>query len=248
MDTYTIVVVLALAALSSLTTIIGVLLAIYVSRNPIWIAMGIGFSVGIMLLISFFELIPEAMAFETNTRVLMATASGALLIGIMDFIVPHTHLFKETTLISSRNIRAAYLAAFGLILHDFPEGFAMANAYLVTPAVGVTVALAIAIHNIPEEFAITVPAVATKNRKLLFRAAILSALAEPAGAAIGLFAGNLNPEFAPLMMAFAAGAMIYVSLHELTPMARSYGRLGYFATGIAISAVIYILMNAFLSE
>jgi zinc transporter, ZIP family len=79
-------------------------------------------------------------------------------------------------------IRSAYLVALGLIPHDVPEGFAMANAYVASPALGALVALAIAPHNFPEEFAMAVPAVALRNKRFLFRAALCSALAEPLGA------------------------------------------------------------------
>jgi ZIP family zinc transporter len=65
-------------------------------------------------------------------------------------------------------------------LHDFPEGFAMANSYMASPELGILVALAIAIHNLPEEFAMAVPVVPLRTKKLLYGAAALSALAEPA--------------------------------------------------------------------
>jgi ZIP family zinc transporter len=140
-------------------------------------------------------------------------------------------------------LRAAYLVVFGLILHDVPEGFAMANAFLASPSLGLLVAVAIALHNIPEEFAMAMPAVATKNRPLLIKAACLSGLAEPAGAVIGLFAVHLNPALNPSLMAFAAGAMVVVSLVELVPMAKKYGKMGSFALGVAGSVVIYMALH-----
>lgn len=77
-------------------------------------------------------------------------------------IIPHTHLVEESGRIDARMLESAYLVAFGLILHDFPEGFAMANSYVASPSSGVLVALAIALHNIPEEFAMAAPAVALR--------------------------------------------------------------------------------------
>jgi ZIP family zinc transporter len=240
--------VLFLATLSGMTTVIGVWLAIYVSRRARWIATGIGFSVGIMLLISFFELIPESLAMAKPTNVIAAVISGAALIGVLHYVIPHTHLFEESGIMGTQVLRSSYLAVFGLILHDFPEGFAMANAYITSPGMGVAVALAIALHNIPEEFAMAVPAAATKSRRFLFGAAILSGLAEPIGASIGLFASNISPDMVPLFMALAAGAMIFVSLHELLPMARQYGRLHFFGLGIATSAVVYLVLLLMIPE
>lgn len=242
MNTDTIIAVLLLATLSGLTTVIGVFLAIYISRSSRWIAVGIGFSVGIMLLISIFELIPESLASAKLINVVAAVFSGALLIGALHYVIPHTHLVKEHGLFGQPMLRTAYLVAFGLILHDFPEGFAMANAYINSPSMGVAVALAIALHNIPEEFAMAVPAVSTHNRAFLFRAAIVSGLAEPIGAVIGLFAASINPGLVPLFMAFAAGAMIFVSLHELVPMAKRYGKTHLFSIGILASVAAYLLL------
>lgn len=144
----------------------------------------------------------------------------------------------------SIELRAAYLVALGLILHDVPEGFAMANAFLASPSLGVLVAIAIALHNIPEEFAIAIPAVAVKDRTLLFKAAIVSGLTEPAGAILELFAVHFNPALNPSLMAIAAGAMVMISFLELVPMARKFGKMESFALGIAGSIVVYLALHA----
>lgn len=248
MDVSTYIVVLALAALSGFTTVIGVLLAIYVSRSDSWIAVGIGFSVGIMLLISLFELIPESLTNAKPVIVAIAIAMGAILIGVLHYVIPHTHLFKEQGVFGQSVVRSAYLVVLGLILHDFPEGFAMANAYVTAPSMGAAVAVAIALHNIPEEFAMAVPVVAARSRAFLYRAAIVSGLAEPAGAAIGLFAASSDPSLVPLLMAFAAGAMIFVSLHELVPMAKQFGKIHLFGVGMLASVVAYFLLAVLFSE
>lgn len=248
MDVSVYIVVMLLATLSGLTTVLGVLLALYVSRSSKWIALGIGFSVGIMLLISLLELIPESLAVTSVSSVLVAVSLGAICIGVLHFVIPHTHLFKERGIVDPKYFRTAYLVSFGLILHDFPEGFAMANSYIAAPSLGIAVALAIALHNIPEEFAMAVPVAATRSRAFLFRAAIISGLAEPVGAAIGLFAASANPGLVPIFMAFAAGAMIFVSVHELVPMARKYGRPSLFALGMAASVIVYTLLAILVPE
>jgi zinc transporter, ZIP family len=136
------------------------------------------------------------------------------------------------------------LVAFGLILHDIPEGFAMANSYIASPSLGILVALAIAIHNIPEEFAMAVPIVMIKKKRFLYMAAFLSALAEPLGALIGLVAVHFHPMLNPLFMAFAAGAMVFISVHELLPMAKRYHKIHLFILGALISILVYVLLAA----
>jgi ZIP family zinc transporter len=166
------------------------------------------------------------------------------LIASLNFIIPHTHFIRERGKVDGRLLKTAYLIVFGLILHDFPEGFAMANSYIYSPALGLLIAAAIALHNIPEEFAMAVPVAMTKSRKFLFKAAFLSGLSEPAGAVVGLFAVKLAPVLNPLFMSFAAGAMIFVSIHELLPMAKRYKKTSLFVLGAILSAFVYSGLSA----
>ncbi|MGB5309034.1 MAG: ZIP family metal transporter [Arenicellales bacterium] len=169
---------------------------------------------------------------------------GMLIVAALHWIIPHTHLVEEKGVFNQTLLRTAYLVAFGLILHDVPEGFAMANSYIASPSLGVLTALAIAIHNIPEEFAMAVPIVMVKKRRFLYMAAFLSGLAEPLGAVIGLVAVHFHPALNSLFMAFAAGAMVFVSVHELLPMARRCHKTHLFILGAVISVFGYGLMVA----
>lgn len=234
--------IIALALLSGITTLMGVGLALWLGTSAKGIATGMGFSAGIMILISTVELIPESAGEVGLVRSLVTVALGAAVLASLHVIIPHTHLVEETGRFDARLLKGAYLVAFGLILHDFPEGFAMANSYVASPSLGVLVALAIALHNIPEEFAMAAPAVALRKRRFLFMAALVSALAEPAGAVLGMIAVQLDPGLNPHFMAFAAGAMVFVSLHELYPMARRYGHIHRFAAGAATSIPVYVLL------
>jgi ZIP family zinc transporter len=244
----TYIAVLLLAFLSVVTTLLGVALAIYIGRNEQAIASGIGFSAGIMLLISFFELIPEAMEQAGFTTTFTAFLLGVLIMAALHWIIPHTHLVEEKGAFRSTLLRTAYLVAFGLILHDVPEGFAMANSYIASPTLGIMVALAIAIHNIPEEFAMAAPIIMVKKRRFLYIAAFLSGLAEPLGAVIGLVSTQLYPTLNPLFMAFASGAMVFVSVHELLPIAKRYHNINFFILGSIISILVYVLLATIIPE
>jgi ZIP family zinc transporter len=248
MTATTYIAVLTLAFLSGLTTLIGVFLAMRFRRCPRGMVMGMGFSAGIMLLVSFMELIPESLGAAGTQGTLTAVLSGMLLIGALNFIIPHTHMVREKGRLDSHMLRVAYLVALGLILHDFPEGFAMANSYIYSPSLGLFIALAIAIHNIPEEFAMAVPIVHIRRTGFLLKAAFLSGLAEPAGAVVGLFAVSFLPGLNPLFMAFAAGAMIFVSIHELIPMAMKYGRPGMLLSGVVMSILVYLALGMAIPE
>ena len=235
----TYITVILLSLLSVITTLIGVGLALlYFKKSDKGTAVGIGFSAGIMLAISLFELLPEAIKVTDFISTSIALILGILLVFSLNLIIPHIHYIREKGKLPWQ-IKSAYLIALGLILHDFPEGFAMANSYIYAPALGIFVAISIAIHNIPEEFAMAVPLVITKKKKALVNLAILSALAEPLGAIFGLFAVSIAPALTPLFMAFAAGAMIFVSIHELYPMAQRYKKLSYFTLGLGLSLIVY---------
>jgi ZIP family zinc transporter len=237
------VAVMLLALLSVFTTVAGVLLAAAIRDNARAIAGGIGFSAGIMILVSMLELIPAARTTAASGAVLATALFGATLLWLMNRLIPHSHIVSEHGEPDTRLVRSAYMVVVGLILHDVPEGFAMANAYVSSPSLGVLVALAIALHNLPEEFAMALPAMAIRGRPFLVRAAVLSALAEPLGALIGLVAVGMTPALNGYFMAFAAGAMLFVSFHELLPMARRYGRLEWFGIGLAASAVVHRLLG-----
>ena len=239
--TYTAVLLLSL--LSCVTTVVGTGLALLLRENTRAIATGMGFSMGIMVLISLLELIPEANQAMGPGATLSSVTLGVAVLWIAHLVIPHTHLFPESGLINRVLFKSAYLVALGLILHDVPEGFAMANAYIATPQLGVLVAVAIALHNIPEEFAMAVPMVLLRSKRLLFSAALLSALAEPLGAILGLVAVSLAPSLNAHFMAFAAGAMLFVSIHELIPMARRYQHGSAFIGGVLLSVLVYWLLT-----
>lgn len=236
------VAVLLLSLLSVVTTCLGVLLAALLRESAKAIAVGIGFSTGIMILVSVSELIPEAYVDLGFTGAALMVGIGAATLWLANFAIPHIHLAPEHDLVDVRVVKSVYLVVIGLILHDVPEGFAMANAYIASPSLGLLVALAIALHNLPEELAMAVPAMTFRNKRFLIGAALLSALAEPAGAILGLLAVSANAALNAYFLAFAAGAMIFISLHELAPMARRYGRFGWFAAGVALSIVVHRLL------
>ena len=108
-------------------------------------------------------------------------------------------------------------------------------------SIGITIALAIAIHNIPEGMAVSLPIYhATGNRKSAFWYAFISGLAEPIGAVVGFFI--LLPLMGELTLGitfgFVAGIMIYISFDELLPSSRIYGNAHTTILGIALGMMV----------
>lgn len=236
----TYIAIILLSFLSAITTLIGAVLAMCFKKSKKGVAVGVGFSAGTMVVISSLELLPEAVKASGNVTALGGMIMGILLIFSLNLVIPHIHYGKEKGKLPMQ-LKTAYLIAFGLILHDFPEGFAMANSYIHSPALGWLVAISIAIHNIPEEFAMAIPLVLTK--KILINLAILSGLSEPLGVIFGLLVCSIAPTLNAFFMAFAAGAMVFVSFHELLPMARRYKQLPFFVWGVGLSVIVYFGLN-----
>jgi ZIP family zinc transporter len=145
--------------------------------------------------------------------------------------------------------RIGVLAAIAIAIHNFPEGIASFTAVLADPTVGVAIVVAIAIHNIPEGIAISVPIYfATGSRKKAFWWSFLSGLAEPLGALLAFL--FLRPFFTDtvfgVLLGSVAGIMVFISMDELFPTAREYGK-GHAAiyglvAGMAVMALSLLLL------
>jgi len=154
-------------------------------------------------------------------------------------------------------MRMGLFTALAIGIHNFPEGLATFLAALQDPGLGVAIAIAIALHNIPEGISVSVPIYyATGNRKKAFTYSVLSGLAEPLGAGIAylglrLFFGSGNeavpPELMGILFGGVAGIMVYISLDELLPTSRAYGKghdnLFGLVAGMLLMALSLLLMQ-----
>lgn len=131
--------------------------------------------------------------------------------------------------------------ALAITIHNFPEGLATFISALDDPAVGIAIAIAIALHNIPEGIAVSVPIYyATGSRKKALKYSFLSGLAEPAGAIVGflILMPFLNDTIFGLLFAAVGGIMVFISLDELLPAAREYGRAHHSIYGMVAGMIV----------
>lgn len=154
-------------------------------------------------------------------------------------------------------LRMGLFTALAITIHNLPEGLATFLAALQDPGVGIAIAVAIALHNIPEGISVSVPIFyATGNRKKAFFYSLLSGLAEPVGAMIAyiglrFFLGNesgvIPPQVMGILFGGVAGIMVYISLDELLPTSRAYGKghdsLFGLIAGMVIMALSLLLMK-----
>lgn len=162
---------------------------------------------------------------------------------------PHKH--------NPKLMRMGLFTALAIAIHNFPEGLATFLAALEDPSLGIPIAIAIALHNIPEGISVSVPIFyATGDRKKAFIYSFLSGLAEPVGAIIayaglrffvGSDTGALPSEIMGILFGGVAGIMVYISLDELLPTSRAYGKghdsLFGLVGGMAVMALSLLLMR-----
>jgi len=233
-----VILILGIFLLSMITTTIGLWLAYRCCKVKHLVVAGLGFSTGIMLAISFFGLIPEAVSLAGSRAANIAILVGFFTMLLFDFLLPHMHVIEEKPRNSKlRNV--ALMVAIGLSIHDFPEGFAISSSFIQQSALGLLVLISVAIHDVPERFATAVPLVLSQKKSFVYKMAFMTAFAEPVGAVIGAVAIAITPGLTPLFLAFAAGAMIFICLDELVPLALGYKRLHYFIAGVGASLVVY---------
>jgi ZIP family zinc transporter len=154
-------------------------------------------------------------------------------------------------------MRMGLFTALAIGIHNFPEGLAAFLAALQDPSLGIAIATAIALHNIPEGISVSVPIFyATGKRRKAFLYSMLSGLAEPIGAGVAYVAlrfllggedGALPPQVMGILFGGVAGIMVYISLDELLPTSRAYGKghdsLFGLVAGMLMMAVSLLLMK-----
>lgn len=263
MESANVLLAFCLTLFAGLATGIGSVLALLTRKTSTkFLSLALGFSAGIMLYVSFAEMLVEGKAslmavLGERTGAWAAVGAfffGILLIAVIDKLIPaaenphEVHTVEEMDGNSeahrSNLMRIGLFTAFAVGIHNFPEGIAAFVAALSDPGLGVAVALAIAIHNIPEGIAVAVPVFyATGSRKKAFRLSFLSGLSEPAGALIGYFLliRFLNDAMFGFIFAAVAGIMVYISLDELLPAAREYGEHHLSILGLILGMAVMAL-------
>ena len=247
---------------AGLATAIGGGIAFIVKKDNLKaLSVGLGFSAGVMIFLSFTDILPEAgkllaVNFPNKYEWLVY---GGFIIGLVvailiDYFIPD-HIDTDEVLNPDAPCkhqhkikRAGLFTAVAICVHNFPEGLATFLTTTQNITLGISVGLAIAIHNIPEGIAVALPIyhVTGKKRYAMLYAA-LSGITEPIGAIVGLFLFSL---FLPqimigMLMAAVAGIMIYLAFDTLLPLAREYGNWHLSMVGI-VSGMLVIWVSLIL--
>ena len=245
-----------LSFLAGAASAVGGLLSFFIKKeNLSALALGLGFSAGVMIYVSFMEILPHAQ----NALTLLYGANGKWLTVVLFFVgialawgvdqcLPPLHV-KEGTLKQTAKLKqTGIFTAVALTLHNFPEGLATFFSALDSVTLGFSIALAVAIHNIPEGIAVALPVYhSTGSRTKAFWASAASGMAEPVGAVVGYFILDyfLHEALLGVLFSGVAGIMVYLALDELLPTAHDYGHghqvISGVIGGMALMAVVLLI-------
>lgn len=218
----------------------------------------LGFASGVMVAASVWSLLIPAMNMsEGMGRLAFIPAAVGLLLGmafllLMDRVIPHLHLGSDEPEGAHSSLSKSMMLIFAVTLHNFPEGMAVGVVFagMLEGSAGITLAgafalaIGIAIQNFPEGAIISMPLKSTgisRGKAFLYGAA--SGIVEPLGALLTIWLASYIEPVLPYLLAFAAGAMLYVVVEELIPEASEGEHSNIATVGFAIGFVLMMILD-----
>lgn len=222
----------------------------------------LGFASGVMVAASVWSLLIPAMDMsEDMGKFAFIPAAVGFLIGIaflllMDHVVPHLHMGTECAEGPKCSLKKTTMLVLAVTLHNIPEGMAvgvvfagmLSNSTEITLAGALALSIGIAIQNFPEGAIISMPLKSEgtgKGRAFLY--GMFSGVVEPIAAIVTILLAGIITPVLPYLLAFAAGAMIYVVVEELIPEASegehsNIGTIG-FAAGFVLMMILDVALG-----
>lgn len=221
-----------------------------------------GFASGVMVAASIWSLIIPAMDQSAHMGKLaflpafIGVWAGFLFLLLLDRVIPHLHINSDCPEGASCNLGKSTMMVLAVALHNLPEGMAvgvvaagwlMGNAS-ISAAGALALALGIALQNLPEGAIISMPLKSNgMKRGKAFGYGVLSGVIEPIGALVTLLLADLVVPVLPYLLAFSAGAMLYVVVEELIPEMSEgeHSNIGtiFFAVGFSLMMVLDVALG-----
>lgn len=222
----------------------------------------LGFAAGVMIAASIWSLImPSIELSEHLGKLAFLPAAIGFLLGIaflllLDSIIPHIHINSQKPEGIKSTFKKRTMLMLSVTLHNIPEGMAVGVALagaiygneLLSISSALVLAAGIAIQNFPEGAVISMPLLSdgvSKPKSFLY--GTLSGIVEPIAAALTLLLTSFISPILPYILAFAAGAMIYVVVEELIPESQEGSHSNIATIGCAIGFVIMMILDISLS-
>ena len=218
----------------------------------------LGFASAVMIAASVWSLLIPSIDMATEQGIIAwVPAAIGFMLGIafllvLDSLIPHLHLDSTKPEGIKAKLKKTTMMIFAVTLHNIPEGMAVGVSFAgaligntgITMAGAFALALGIAIQNFPEGAIISMPLKAegmSKGKAFLY--GTLSGIVEPIGAIITILLTNSVIPILPYLLAFAAGAMIYVVVEELIPESQNGEHSNIGTIGVAIGFVLMMVLD-----
>ena len=221
-----------------------------------------GFAAGVMVAASIWSLLIPAIEQSAAMGKLSFVPAffgfwfGVLFLLALDHLIPHLHLGSEQAEGPKSKLARTTMMVLAVTLHNIPEGMAVGVMYAgflaenaqITAASALALSIGIAIQNFPEGAIISMPLRAEGQRKgRAFLGGVLSGVVEPIGAVLTILAAQLVIPALPVLLSFAAGAMLYVVVEELIPeMSQGkHSNIGtiFFAAGFSVMMTLDVALG-----
>lgn len=221
----------------------------------------IGFAAGVMVAASVWSLLIPSMEMTATDgigRVIPAVVGFVLGIGFLlglDVIIPHQHFDEDHSEGPTSSLSKTSKLVLAITLHNIPEGMAVGVAFAAASAESgafsaagaVALAVGMAIQNFPEGAIVSMPIRAAGNsRGKSFGLGVLSGLVEPLAMVLTLLITDAVVPVLPYLLAFSAGAMMYVVVEELIPETQSGRHSNLGTVGFALGFVLMMILDVIL--
>ncbi|MDD3126596.1 MAG: ZIP family metal transporter [Candidatus Izemoplasmatales bacterium] len=218
----------------------------------------LGFAAGVMTAASIWGLLNPAIAQAESMGITgwipaaIGFAAGGIFMLLLDMILPHLHIGSDKPEGLRSSTKRSTMLLFAMTLHNVPEGLAVGLAFGAALTNGsalalgsaVGLALGIGIQNLPEGAAVSLPLKEEiLSAKKAFLLGSLSGIVEPIFAVVGILLAGALTMAMPWLLAFAAGAMIYVVVEELIPEAQlgSHSNIGTIA--VMVGFILMMILD-----
>lgn len=222
----------------------------------------LGFASGVMVAASIWSLIMPAMEQSAHLGKLsflpafIGVWAGVLFLLVLDRLVPHLHMNSDCPEGMQCELKKPTMLFFAVALHNLPEGMAVgvvaagwiAGEEAISVSAALALAIGIAIQNVPEGAIISMPMRSDGlSRRKAFGYGAVSGAVEPIGAVITILLAALMVPVLPYLLAFSAGAMLYVVVEELIPEMSEgeHSNIGtvFFTVGFSIMMVLDVALG-----
>ena len=218
----------------------------------------LGFASGVMIAASIWSLLMPAIDMAEKSGVIawipasIGFLLGMLFLLILDSVIPHLHLDNDKPEGVKTSLKNSTMLVLAVTLHNIPEGMAVGVVFaglltdnvLISATGAFALSIGIAIQNFPEGAIISMPLKSEGlSKKKAFIYGVVSGIVEPIAAVVTILLTGLIVPILPYLLAFAAGAMIYVVVEELIPESQEGEHSNIGTIGVAIGFVLMMILD-----